>query len=65
MRPREIGRAVTEDMTVVKLIERLSQYDGSLILTLSGDYGYGASIEVYDGNWTCFGTIWEDGGMSG
>lgn len=56
---------MTEEMTVAKLIERLSQYDGSLILTLSGDYGYGASIEVYDGDWTCFGTIWEDGGMSG
>lgn len=56
---------MTEDMTVAKLIERLSQYDGSLVLTLSGDYGYGASIEIYDDDWTHFGRIWEDGGMSG
>lgn len=51
-----------EEMTVAKLIERLSKYDGSLVLTLSGDYGYGASIEVYDDDWTCFGTIWEERG---
>lgn len=56
---------MTEDMTVAELIERLSKYEGSLVLTLSGHYGYGASIEVYDDDWTCFGTIWEDGGMSG
>lgn len=51
-----------DEMTVAKLIERLSKYDGTLTLTLSGDFGYGASIEVYDRDWTCFGTIWEDRG---
>lgn len=53
-----------EEMTVASLIERLSRYDEDLVLILSGDYGYGASIEVYDQDWTCFGTIWDERGIA-
>lgn len=51
---------MTEDMTVKKLIERLSHYEGSLVVMLSGDYGYGASLDVYNGDWAHVGRVWEE-----
>ena len=47
-------------MTVSELIEKLSNYPGGTVLTLSGDYGYGAQINAWSNSWDDLGLIWEE-----
>lgn len=51
---------MTEEMTVRDLLERLSQYPDDAVLTLSGDYGYGASLSAWDEKYEHLGTVWEE-----